>query len=364
MPTTTQLIPGLPDDLSRDCLLRLKFPQFPSAASVCKSWNSEFHLPDFPRLRKLSSTAQNLFVFIQARVDPTQNHQTSGIAKYRPGPIFRLTVFEPATGLWSELLPPPSLPMFCQVASVGSDLVLLGGLDPETWEPSTLVLVFSFLTGTWRRGTRIPGPTRSFFGCAADPDRRTVFVAGGHDGEKNALRSCLAYDVSSDEWAPLPDMACERDECKAVFHRGRLHVIGGYRTEMQGRFERGAEVFDTGAAWRWGPVQDGFLETAACPRSCAVDDGDGVLYMCRRGEVVARRGDTWRLVAVLPDDVGNPEYVAAWGEGRKMLVVGSARYGEPRQVYMLDLKALAWEKLETPPAEYSGHVQGGCLVEI
>ena len=39
---------------------------------------------------------------------------------------------------------------------------------------------------------------------------RVVYVAGGHDGEKNALKSALVYDVAKDEWAPLPDMARER----------------------------------------------------------------------------------------------------------------------------------------------------------
>lgn len=57
----------------------------------------------------------------------------------------------------------------------------------------------------------------------------------------------------------LPEMERERDECKAVFHSGKLHVIGGYSTEMQGRFERSAESFDV-LMWRWDRVDLDSLE--------------------------------------------------------------------------------------------------------
>ncbi|CAN1836378.1 F-box/kelch-repeat protein At1g80440 [Linum perenne] len=335
------LIPGLPDDIGRSCLLRLTFPQFQSASSVSKSWSSELRLPDFRRLRKLSSTSQKLFLF-------TGN---SGI-----------TVFEPASETWTHL-PGPGLTTFSRIACVGSDLVLLGGLDPVTWEASRSVYIFSFLTGKWRRGSDIPGPTRLFFGCASDRVR-TVFLTGGHDREKSALRSCVAYDVVEDKWAPLPDMTRERDECHAVFHRGMFHVIGGYCTEQQGRFERDAEAFDA-ATWEWDPTvaRDQFLDTAACPQSVAVGS-DGVVYMCQRGEVVGRVDDTWQVVTRLPSDVADVEYVAEW-EG-KLLVVGTERHADgnvTKNVYVLELKTAEWRKMETPVG-FSGAVHGGCFLEI
>ena len=43
-------------------------------------------------------------------------------------------------------------------------------------------------------------------GCACD-DNRMVFVAGGHDDEKNALKSVIAYDITKDELIPFPEMA-------------------------------------------------------------------------------------------------------------------------------------------------------------
>ena len=71
-----------------------------------------------------------------------------------------------------------------------------------------------------------------------------MFVAGGHDDKKNALKSVIAYVITKDEWIPLLDMAQECDECKAMFHRGKFHVIGGYCMKLQGGFEGSVETFD------------------------------------------------------------------------------------------------------------------------
>uniref|UniRef100_A0A0E0KIR4 Uncharacterized protein n=1 Tax=Oryza punctata TaxID=4537 RepID=A0A0E0KIR4_ORYPU len=102
----------------------------------------------------------------------------------------------------------------------------------------------------------MPGPRRSFFACAAVG--RWVFVAGGHDEEKNALRSAVAYDADADAWVALPDMATERDEARDVCVGGRFVVVGGYPTEAQGRFVGFAEAFDS-TTWAWGPVQEHYL---------------------------------------------------------------------------------------------------------
>ncbi|RHN76430.1 putative kelch-type beta propeller [Medicago truncatula] len=126
-----------------------------------------------------------------------------------------------------------------------------------------------------------------------------VYVVGGHDEENNVLKSAFAYDVANDVWVSLPDMVRERDECKAVFCAGNngfgtIKVVGGYRMEMQGRFERSAEEFDV-ATWWWDPVEEEFLDDATCPRTCV--DGcelDRRMYMCMGDDVVALDGDTWQ----------------------------------------------------------------------
>lgn len=349
------LIPGLPYDLGLECLVRIPHHHFSSVASVCRSWKREFQLPEFWLHRKASGLTRKLVVFAQTTREP-------GFKKSAAAPVYRLTLCEPETGYWAELPPLPGhsdgLPLFCQVVGVGLNLVVIGGWDPLTLEVSNSVFIYNFISATWRRGTDMPGGRRSFFACASDSDRM-VFVAGGHDGDKRALRSAVAYDVARDEWAPMPDMATERDESKGIYRRGAFHVIGGYRTSMQGMFETSAESFDV-AAWRWGLVDEDFLDSATCPRSC-VDDGDGKLYMIRGADVAALEGSTWRAVAEVPSDVRNTAYVTAW-QG-KVMVIGSEGLGAAYRIFVLDLKRCKWERVEAEE-DCSGHVQSGCSFEL
>ncbi|KAK3219695.1 hypothetical protein Dsin_013665 [Dipteronia sinensis] len=354
------LIPNLPNHIALECLIRVSYDQFSRVASVCSDWKKEIKLPEFRRLRKTSCRSQKIIVMSQARVDP--NVKKPGVIKRFANPVYRVTILELDTGHWLELPPLPGfsngLPMFCQLAAVGLNIVAMGGLDPVTWEVSNSVFVFNFVSGKWHRGADMPGVRRSFYGCASDHDRM-VYVAGGHDDDKNALRSAVAYDVEKDEWIQLSDMARERDECKGIFHDGKFHVIGGYCTEMQGRFEKSAEVFNV-ATSQWEDVQEDFLEASTCPRTCTVD-GDNDFYTSHGGDVVALKRDKWQDVAKIPAEVCKVAYTTTW-QG-KLLVIGCASYGEPHMAYVLDLKSYKWTKMESLE-KFSGHVQSGCYLEI
>lgn len=350
-----ELIPGLPDDIAFECLARVPYTHFSNAAFVCRGWKSELGLPAFRHHRKHAGLSQRVIVMVQSQVDPARKY---GLRKYSAAPVYKLTVFEPGSGRWSGLPPIPGfsngLPLFCQVVPVGYNLVVMGGLDTDNWEARNFVFLYSFLSAMWRRGPDIPGCTRSFFGCASDNVGK-VFVAGGHDNEKNALRSGWVYDVAGDVWAPLPDMAEERDECKGVFHRGRFYVIGGYNTLMQGQFGKSVESFDL-STWRW-ETKDGLLGDDACPRTC-VAGGDGVMYMYHDGAVVAL-DHSFKLR--LPSDMDSvPCLIECDG---LLLAVGSVGFGGRHGVYELDLKRSTWTKVEVPDA-YSGHVQSGCCLEL
>ncbi|CAK9174648.1 unnamed protein product [Ilex paraguariensis] len=349
-----ELIPGLPDDVAFECLIRVPFDHLSTAASVSTAWKVKIELPEFRHRRKITGLTRPIIVMAQAK--------ESHAMKFMSMPVYQLVVYEAESGNWYKLPPlprfPNGLPMFCQLVGVGLDLIIMGGYDPVTWEVSKSVFIYNFISAKWRQGVDVPGGPRSFFACASDSDLM-VFIAGGHDNNKNALRSVIMYDVVKDAWTPLPDMSRERDECKGVFHNEKFHVIGGYDTEGQGRFERSAEAFDI-ATWQWRDVEENFLGIATCPRTC-VDGGDGRLYMCREGNVVVLENATWQVITGLPIEVINATYLTRWHD--RLLVIGSPKFGEPHKGYVMDLKNQRWARLEAPE-EYSGHVQSSYCLDI
>ncbi|KAL8465782.1 hypothetical protein ACS0TY_035038 [Phlomoides rotata] len=350
------LFPGLPYDLGLECLIRVPPQCLSSVSSVSRTWKREIQLPEFWRRRKASGFTRKVIFMSQSRDDPTRRIWTKKYA----APVYGLTLCDPESGFWEELPPGPwfphGLPMFCHIVGVGLSVVVMGGLDPVTFKDSRGVFIYSPVSATWRRGAHMPGCSRSFFACASDSDR-TVFVAGGHDTNKDALKSAMAYDVEKDEWIMLPEMTRERDEPKGVFHRGEFHVIGGYPTEMQGSFEATAESFNV-ATWQWGPVQEDFLDAGACPRNC-VGNGDGMLVTCRGTNVMERRGSTWTVAAELPPDVKYTAFVIAW-QG-KVLVIGSEE--SCKTFIMWDFKRGKWEGVDCGE-NFSGYVQSGCCLEL
>ncbi|CAM0946202.1 unnamed protein product [Alopecurus aequalis] len=369
------LIPGLPEDVARECLLRVGFRQLPAARHTSRQWKAEVESPLYSRLRRANGMSRPLLALAQAlpplaASGPARKYAASAALSNS----YRLVLHDPADGGWATLPPLPGgrgLPLFCQLAAVScggrKKLVVLGGWDPETWTPTDTVHVYDFLEGAWRRGAPMPGPRRSFFACAAVGGR--VFVAGGHDEEKNALRSAAAYDADANAWAALPDMALQRDEARGVCVGGRFVVVGGYPTEAQGRFTGTGEAFDT-SAWAWDPVQDRMVEEGACPMTCcAAPSAARTMYMLRDGHLAARdSGNAWRLVARLPEDGRAATALVAIGDGR-VVVLGAGSHGGEQAIYVLSEEnetngaAPSWARTLAPP-EFAGHVQAACCVEV
>ncbi|XP_047341220.1 F-box/kelch-repeat protein At1g15670-like [Impatiens glandulifera] len=352
-----ELIPGLPHEIGLECLFRVPLDQFPTLALVYRTWKQEISLPEFWKLRKAAGFSQHMVVMVQARSQPNN--------KYFRSPIYRVTLCDLSTNIWSELplVPwfPDGLPLFCQVVSVGMNLVVMGGQDPMTWMVSREVSIYNFLHGKWKRGTSMPGCQRSFFACASDDDN-SVFVAGGCDDDNKALMSAMSYDVASDLWVTLPDMAMRRAECKGIFHGGKFHVIGGYDTGMQGRFGKSADVYDASTTFKWEPVENEYLNDEKCPRTC-LSGGDRNVYMCLNNDVAYAENDTynWRRLTQLPTEIRNTIQIT--GRHNKLFVIGSSGCGEPHNAYVFDLESDKWKYVDAT-MEFTGHVQSCCWLNI
>uniref|UniRef100_A0A0E0JX70 F-box domain-containing protein n=1 Tax=Oryza punctata TaxID=4537 RepID=A0A0E0JX70_ORYPU len=180
-----ELIPGLPEEVARECLLRVGFDQLPAARSTSRRWKAEVESPFYHRLRRARGMARPLLALAQAEPPLAAAGPANKYAGLSTS--YRLVLHDPVGGGggWTALPPLPGggggLPLFCQLAAVAAcggerrRLVVVGGWDPETWAPMDAVHVYDFLSGSWRRGAAMPGPRRSFFACAA---------VGSHGGEQ------------------------------------------------------------------------------------------------------------------------------------------------------------------------------------
>ncbi|KAL0905781.1 hypothetical protein M5K25_024219 [Dendrobium thyrsiflorum] len=184
------LIPGLPEEIGMECLIRVPHETLPLLRQVCRRWKQAIESPLFHHLRRSASSSHNLNIFIEARSAARRS-----LRFFSSKPYCRLAAFNRST----VVLPP---------AITGLHLVLIGGLDRYSLSNDG-VYVYSFLSNTWRRGRPMPGPTRFLFACTGNPNNQ-VFIAGGHDERKKALKSAMVYDIAKDDWTMLPEMARER----------------------------------------------------------------------------------------------------------------------------------------------------------
>ncbi|XP_048321921.2 F-box/kelch-repeat protein At2g44130 [Ziziphus jujuba] len=337
----TELIPGLPEELSLECLSRLHFSTHQVASRVSRRWRELLQSRDFYYHRKLNGHTHKAACLVQSfplRSEPDRP-KPSGF------PSYAVSVFDPITGNWDRLDPipkyPDGLPLFCELTSSEGKLVLMGGWDPASYEPVRDVFVYEFTRRSWRRGKDMP-ETRSFF-AVGEMDGR-VFVAGGHDESKNALSSAWVYDVRSDEWTELARMDLERDECEGVVIGSEFWVVGGYRTESQGSFEGSAESYDPETG-EWRRIEDAW-KVSQCPRSCVGVRKDGKLFSWAESDSGVRVGTCGIEL------------------GARTFVSGSAYQGGPHGFFLVEGQNGKLKKIVDVPDGFMGFVQSGCCVEI
>ncbi|KAF2298228.1 hypothetical protein GH714_020382 [Hevea brasiliensis] len=241
-----QLIPGLPDEIAMECLVRVPYQFHSNMKSVCHTWQNLISHPYFYQQRRKSGISEHLVCLVQPlpqsdSIDSlTTATATAAVTnkedkQIQSPPQFALSIYNATHDIWQRTRPQEEYPCSASV-----------------WR--------FHHHGKWRRGASM-SVSRSFFACAlVGPSK--VFVAGGHDGQKNALRSAEVYDVDKNEWIKLPDMIEERDEGQGLAWEGdsRFWVVSGYGTDSQGQFRFDAECYDpdTGSWSRlmgFGPFQ-------------------------------------------------------------------------------------------------------------
>ncbi|PIA60053.1 hypothetical protein AQUCO_00400730v1 [Aquilegia coerulea] len=333
-----EILPGLPEEIGLECLTRLSFTTHRVASMVCHRWRNLLESKEFYSLRKKEGKTHQVACLVYSL--------PNGIRKQTSSPVYGIAVFDPVNQNWEKLDPipkyPNGLPLFCQLSSVEGKLVVMGGWDPITWDPVNHVFVYDFMTQRWKQCKDMPSK-RSFFAASAIDDR--VYIAGGHDESKNALKSAWIYDVRKDEWTELTQMSEERDECEGLIVGKEFWVVSGYGTEHQGIFEQSVESYELSTN-QWKRIE-GKWGSNRCPRGCVSVGKNGSLMSWADLDAKVRVG------------------TCAVELGELTLVTGLAYQGATQGFFLVDMKK-GDKKLERVdvPEEFSGFVQSGCCVEI
>lgn len=349
------LVPFLPDDVARQCLLRVPVQSLSQMQRVSRRWRELVNSSEFYEERRKEGATSHCVCMLQF----------TGEASGHGDPLFGVSLLRENN--WDTRLPPipntESVPLFSRFAAVGGHLVVLGGWSPVTMAELRSVHIFSFSSWTWRRGADMP-TTRSFFACSVV--QGAIIVVGGHDANKNAVRTAERYHLDSDWWESLPDMHDARDECASVVLDDKLVVISGYGTSSQGEFRRDAEVFDLERrAWR----QIHHMWPKGVSPSTAVAVA-GKLVAVHNNLLVCYKGEDWYVVDAVPDDEhGISSAVCATAFGNSVVVTGPSilEDGSHRVlIYRLPEDGLSKGKWESVPVDvrFRGIAHVSCVVEV
>lgn len=335
----TELIPGLPDDIALEFLTRLHYDTHGCAASVCQNWRRLFHSKDFYNHRKQSGFTCKVACLAQSVPFPSGSD-----VKPTKQAMYGLTVYNPENGDWDRIDPipkyPSGLPLFCQLASSEGKLVLLGGWDPASYKPVKDVFVYEFTTRRWVQKKDMPC-SRSFFAVGASNGK--IFIAGGHDDGKNALKTAYCYDLESNEWTELTHMNEERDECEGVIIGSEFWVVSGYDTDGQGRFKGSADVLNLETG-EWRRSEDAW-KAGECPRGRVAVGKDGELTCWGESNPGVQVG--------FGLDLGDRALVQGVQQGMFTMEDKKKKEGQNDKLVKLSV-----------PAEFLGFVHSGCQVEI
>ena len=139
----------LPDDLVRECLLRVPYNSHNNLKAVCRSWEAMVSNPKFYADRKISGTSQQLLCM------------TQWVHKLIDNLVFAITVYDPVKGTYDSLPPIDDphiagIPIWCQCVSLNRKLVVIEGFHQSPMSLRKCVYIYDFESTKWSRRAEMP----------------------------------------------------------------------------------------------------------------------------------------------------------------------------------------------------------------
>ncbi|CAI9783452.1 unnamed protein product [Fraxinus pennsylvanica] len=211
------LIPGLPDDVALQCLLRVPVDKHATCKAVCKRWYSLFGSKEhfFTRRKELGFHDQWLFVFA--------HHKCTGKIEWK---VLDLTQFS-----WHTI---PAMPCKDKVCPQGfrctaiphqGVLFVCGGVASDVDCPLNLVLKYEVCRNRWTVMSKMI-TARSFF--ASGIIDGLVYVAGGNSTDMFELNSSEVLDPNKGTWRSVANMGTNMASYDAAVLNGKLLVTEGW----------------------------------------------------------------------------------------------------------------------------------------
>ncbi|XP_008812564.2 F-box/kelch-repeat protein At1g30090-like [Phoenix dactylifera] len=303
------LIPGLPDDIALNCLLRLPVEAHSAGRLVCRRWHRLLANKERFFSQRKALGFRNPWLFTLAF------HRCTGKIQWQ---VLDLTHFS-----WHTI---PAMPCKDRVCPCGfgciaippdGTLLVCGGLVSDMDCPLHLVLKYEMYKNRWTIMSRMLAARSFFAGGVIDG---MVYVAGGYSKDQYELNSAEVLDPVKGNWRPVASMRANMVAYDSAVLNGRLYATEGcvwpFLSSPTG------QVYDPKTD-SWGDMAVGMRE--GWTGSSVVVDGHLFViseYERMKVKVYDGESDSWDVVesSPIPEQIRKPFSVNSVGS--RIFIVG------------------------------------------
>ncbi|KAJ7235919.1 hypothetical protein O6H91_10G035600 [Diphasiastrum complanatum] len=214
-----RLIPGLPDDVALDCLLRVPLSYHGVMKGVSRVWLRVLRSSKFYEERRKLKLLDSWLIVVFTDHSLTENVYCMYDLNSKQ---LMCRVPLPALG-WSK----ETCAEDYKFAAIGQQLILIGGrkyLSNDVW-------LYDTVKNKWKRGGSMQVPRRCF---ASGVVGETLYVAGGHNDSDAVELSTEAYDLQTHTWRKATSMPLGLDRIEGeVVYKGKLYIKGFLREQQR-----------------------------------------------------------------------------------------------------------------------------------